>query len=389
MKSWRNIKLLAWFNFLTDFSLIAPVAIIYFTRVSGSFVAGMSIFSVSMFAQALLEVPTGVLSDYLGRKGVIVLGSIASVLSIVSYAIGGGYWILFVGALFEGLGRALYSGNNDAFLRDSLKDSNNEHEYKEYLGKTSSMNQAAAAVGALGSGVIAALSFPLLLWLSVIPQVTKLVISLALSEPKSFTKSESNIFAHTKEAIGYFIHNARLRKLSLASMIGFALGESGYQFRSAYVATLWPLWAVGLSKFLSSVGATLSFWWSGKVIKKFRELPLLIWCGIFDKVIDITALIIPSVFSPILLATTSLDYGVTEVAENNLLQNEFTDHQRATMSSLNALGGSLFFGIVALILGLFADRLGPATALLILIVAGIPVQFLHWSVFKNEKKFAI
>lgn len=385
MKSWRNIKLLAIFNFLTDFSFVGPIAIIYYTRVSGSFVLGMSVFSVVMLSQAILEVPTGVLSDYFGRKGVMVLGSLASLLSIITYAIGGHYAVLVIGALLEGLGRSLYSGNNDAFLRDTLKDAGKEEEYHEYLGRTSSMFQVAAAVGALLSGIIASISFPLLLWLSVVPQLIKLILTRQFVEPKSFTKSETNIFAHTKEAIGYFIHNARLRKLSIASILGYALGESEYQFRAAFVGTLWPLWAVGFAKLLSNLGATASYWWSGKLIKKFKELPILIWSGIFNKVVKFIALLFPTILSPALMATTSLNFGVTDVAENNLMQKEFTDHQRATMSSLNSLGGSLAFAIVSLLLGYSADVLGPIRALLILTVVAVPVIFIHRSIFKSEK----
>ncbi len=383
----RNIKLLAWFNFLTDFSFVGPIAIIYYAHISGSFTFGMSIFSIAMLTQAILEVPTGVISDYFGRKGVIILGSTASVISIVSYALAiiWGYWLLVVGALFEGLARSLYSGNNDAFLHDTLKDSNSESEYHEYLGKTSAMFQASATIGALLSGIIASLSFTLLLWLSVIPQVIKLILSFMFREPKSFTKNSSNIYSHTKEALQLFIHNSKLRKLSLASMIGFATGEVGYQFRSAFINTLWPLWAVGFSKLLSSLGATLSFWYSGKAIKKYKELPILIATGVYSKIVNIFALVFPTVFSPLLMSTTSLCYGVSEVAENNLMQNEFTSHQRATTSSLNSLGGSLMFAVSSTLLGYFADTLGAARSLLVLTIIGISANLLHWSIFRSEK----
>jgi hypothetical protein len=57
-----NIRLLAWFNFCLDFRLYAPVAILYFSDVAGSFTLGMSVFSAIMLSGALLEVPTGVFS---------------------------------------------------------------------------------------------------------------------------------------------------------------------------------------------------------------------------------------------------------------------------------------------------------------------------------------
>ncbi|MBZ0282671.1 MAG: hypothetical protein K8L97_18160 [Anaerolineae bacterium] len=110
----RNLRLLAWFNFWGDFRLYAPIAILYFAQVSGSYALGMSVYSVAMLSQSILEVPTGILSDMVGRKKTVVFGAVAGVLSLTFYAIGGTYLALVVGAIFEGLGRAFYSGNNDA-----------------------------------------------------------------------------------------------------------------------------------------------------------------------------------------------------------------------------------------------------------------------------------
>lgn len=76
MKLHLNIKLLSWFNFLLDFRFYAPVAIIYFSQVTGSYVLGMAVFSVTFISSALFEVPTGIYSDMIGRKKNLCLGSI-------------------------------------------------------------------------------------------------------------------------------------------------------------------------------------------------------------------------------------------------------------------------------------------------------------------------
>jgi MFS family permease len=89
MRSKQNITLLAWHNFFTDFKLYSAVAILYFTHVTGSLALGMSIFSIASIADAVFEVPTGILSDMVGRKNTIVLGSLASIAYAVCYAVGG------------------------------------------------------------------------------------------------------------------------------------------------------------------------------------------------------------------------------------------------------------------------------------------------------------
>lgn len=88
----KNVRLLSIFNFLIGFSLFAPLAIIYFSRVSGSFTLGASVFGITMLASAIFEVPTGIWSDKVGRKQTIILGSWARVIAFILYAIGLSYW---------------------------------------------------------------------------------------------------------------------------------------------------------------------------------------------------------------------------------------------------------------------------------------------------------
>lgn len=381
----KNIKLLALFNFFTDFHLFSAILIIYFARVTGSYALGMSLFSVAMVSSALFEVPTGIFSDYIGRKKTMVMGAICAVLSLTFYAIGLNYWILFIGALFEGLQRAWYSGNNEALLYETLSSSNRKDDYDHYLGKTSAMFQVAAAVGIIVGGFIAVYSFPLIMWLSVIPQLICLIISLSIVEPVKHSNQSSNIYSHLAIAAKKIWTNRKLKLLSMNSVVGFAVGESTYQFRAAFVNTLWPLWAVGFSKVLSSIGAAISYWYSGKLIRKIGAFRLLLISNIYGKIVNIGSVAVATVISPILLSSTSLFYGATGVANSKLMQKEFTDEQRATLGSINSFMGNLAFGAFAIILGFFADEFGPTKALLIAYILSLPTLWINWVLFKDDK----
>lgn len=385
----KNIRLLKIFNFLIGFSLFAPLAIIYFSRVSGSYTLGASIFGIIMLASAIFEVPTGIWSDRVGRKGIIILGSWARVAAFILYAVGLSYWWLVAGAILEGLSRAFYSGNNDAFLHDTPANDGMEEEYDEYLGKTSSTEQFAMGLSALLGGIIANFSYTYLLWLSIIPQIGMLVVSYRFIEPSSKTKSNINIYAHLKEAIRLFIHNKKLRLLAIISMLSYSIGEIKWEFSSAFTALVWPVWAIGISRMLPSFGASLSFYYSGKIIRKFGEVKILLFESVMGKIVSFIAYGIPTIFSPIILSATSLLYGVGSISKNTLLQKEFTDHQRATMSSLNSLGGSVGFAIMSLVLGGLADAMGPAKALIILTILSLPVTYLYYLLFKNDRKVKV
>lgn len=379
----RNIKVLTWFNFFSDFKLYAPIAIIYFAQVSGSFALGMTVFSIAMVSAALFEVPTGIYSDFIGRKRTVILGALAAVIFSVFYAIGQSFWILAVGAVFEGLSRSFYSGNNDALLYNSLAETKEENQYDEVLGKISSMFQAALAIAGVIGGILASWSFPLIMWLSVIPQIICLSLSFLLIEPKISLKS-GNIYSHLKESMLNFIHNKRLRFLSISSIMTYGIGEASFYFQAAFYNTLWPVWAIGAAKTLSYVGGFLSFRFSGEIIKKYGAIQALIGSHLYNRTVNIVAVLFPTIFSPLLMSSTSLLFGVSSVAKNSLFQKEFANHQRATMVSINSLGGSIFFGIVATTLGFIADKFAPATGLFVFQLLLFPIIFLYLRILKHR-----
>lgn len=385
----KNIKLLKWHSFFTDFSLWAPIAIIYFSRVSGSYTLGISIFSVAMISSAIFELPTGFFSDQYGRVKTLIFGAAAFVLSGIFYAIGFNYWFLFVGAIFSGLGSAFYSGNNDALLYDNLTQANKTEDFAEHNGKILSMSQTAAAIAALSGGLIAYFSFSVLMWLSIIPALICFIIATKLSETKRINSQSENIFAHISIAFKFFLSNIKLRLISLSDIINFGLGEAAWQFKSAFIATIWPIWAIGISQVLSNIGAAISFHFSGKILKKFSALKILIFDFLFSEVTVLIALFMANIVSPILMSTNSLLYGVSQVAKNKLLQDEFTPEQRAVMGSLNSLAGSLLFGAFAIVLGMLADKLGPRNALIIQSLLNFSVLYFYFAlkrITKNEDK---
>ncbi len=381
----RNIKLLTWINFFTDFRLYAPVAIIYFSTVAGSLALGMAVFSAASIATAIFELPTGLLSDYLGRKNTVIMGAASAFLSVVCYALGFSLWILIIGAIFEGLSRSFYSGNNDAFLHETLQEHNLTEDYQHHHGRLSSMFQVALGISSLIGGFIAFYSTHIVFWLSVIPQLLCVLLSLKLIEPNIFTQEKNNIYSHLKEAFILFIKNPQLRLLSITGIIDYGFGEAGWVFRSAFINSIWPIWAVGIPQTISNVGAAIGFFYAGNIIKRFSAAKVLFFGEIYSKFINLVALINVTIFSPILMTTTSIFFGLGSTAESTLLQKNFSNHQRATMGSLNSLAGSVFFAIAAYGVGLVGDKFGPANSLLIIQVLTTVNLFFYWKLLASQQ----
>ena len=374
----RNIKLLGLFNFFTDFKFHSAVLVIYFARVTGSYALAMSLFSVVMVSSAIFEVPTGIFSDIIGRKKTIMLGAIAATLSAILYAAGYSYWPLLVGAILDGLSRAWYSGNNDALLYDSVTQSGNKESFAHHLGKTSSMFQLALMIGAVTGSIMAQWSFSLIMWLSVIPQIICLVISFSLQNPQRFTKGKANIFSHIRISALHLWNNKRLKLLSISDILGFGIGEASFSFSAAFIGTIWPIWAIGFSRMISYGGAFVSFWYSGRFIKKIGEYNILIFANIYTRIMNFIAYGYPTIISPIIMASSSIWYGANQVSRNSLMQKEYTQEQRATLASMSSFFGSMLFGIFAPIIGLVADAYGPAKALIMVQFCMLSVLYINF-----------
>lgn len=381
----RNIKLFFYYNFLTDFQPCYPIAILYFSQISGSYALGMTIYSITMLSATIFEIPTGVFSDKIGRRKTSILSSFFALLCIIFYSIAQSFSFLALSAVIEGLSRALASGNDDALLHDTLKQDNQQKDYQEFLGKTSSMFQASAAIAAILGSIVASWSFRWTFYLSIIPLLIKFIISFKFKEPKISPAQSTNIFAHTKQAFKLFIKNKKLRNLSIASNISFALGETSFQFVSVFIASLWPIWAIGFQQSLANIGATISYYFSGKLIKKFKEKKILFFGKIYSFIADMISLVFPSIFSPIIMSSTSLFFGISLVAQNGLMQRQFSQSKRATMSSLDSLFGSLLYSIFSPLLGLLADKTSPAKALIFVQVLALSSLYFYQKAFKKVK----
>ncbi|TSC58390.1 MAG: hypothetical protein Greene041619_614 [Candidatus Peregrinibacteria bacterium Greene0416_19] len=382
----RNVRLLSAFNFFEDFRPYAPFIVLYLAQVTGSYAAGGGVIALSMVAWSAFEVPTGILSDMVGRVRTMALGAISTALGMMLWSMGTSTASLAAGSVVMGLGAAFASGNNVAFLHDTLAEEGRGDEYAHFLGRTSALFQVGLGVSALFGGLLALHSLRATMLAGIVPPVLGTILTFFMTEPRVHASGEStNVFAHVGEALRHFRKNARLRNLSMASMLDWGLGQAQWDFLPVFLGSLWPAWAVGIARTLSHIFACLSFWFAGRVLKRFEPLRTLIAGRAFCESVAIVIYAVPTVASPLILSVLSGFFGIKKTAEGTLLQREFTDRQRATMGSLNQLGGSLVFGACAILLGVLADRVGIVQTLIIsefVLLLGI---FFYRQAFRHGK----
>ena len=384
-KKFSNINVFYVFNFLYCFRPHWPIAILYYESVTGSYASAMMIFSVIFLSQAILEIPTGLISDFVGRRKTLLIGAFSAFLALFFYALGMNIWVLVLGAVFEGLGRSLFSGTAKALLYETLQEKKRLNEFESIFGKTSSMEQLALGLSAALGGFLAIISLSFVMWVAVIPQFLCFLCAFLFVEPKHVIKTQDNAVTVLKSSFQRIIKNRRLRLVSMAEVLGFGFGEANFYFQAAFFKMLIPEWLIGVVRSINHLCGTISFWYAGRMIKRFGNKKILIGENVITTLIRFLALVFPSMLSPFIMAVTNLTYGLSSTARNTLMQREFSDAQRATMDSIVSLGGSLFFAIVAVFLGYIADISSPIHAMLVGLSSNIIIIWIYTLMFPTKQ----
>ncbi|MET9587088.1 MFS transporter [Streptomyces sp. NPDC006539] len=133
---------------------IAPL-ILLFTERGMTMVAIAGFFAAHSLTAAALELPTGGLSDVLGRRVVLAAAGLLNLAALTLQALGTAPWLLGLGMALMGAGRALSSGPAEAWYVDTVHaHSGPSADLRTGLARGGSATSAALATGTLFGGAL-------------------------------------------------------------------------------------------------------------------------------------------------------------------------------------------------------------------------------------------
>ena len=112
----------------------------------------MAIFAINNLAYAFFKIPGGFFSDQIGRKPIILLGSILIAISFLLLVVSGQFnikWILFVFAVLWGVGEALIAGTTDALMFETMSELKESGNFRILYSKSMLSDQLGCAFGAI------------------------------------------------------------------------------------------------------------------------------------------------------------------------------------------------------------------------------------------------
>jgi len=312
----------------------------------------------------LLEVPTGVLADRVGRKWSIFCSTFLLMCAEFIFIFARDYeWYVLV-ALLAGAGYAFASGALEALVYDSLPPKNREEAMKRAMGRVNSWSMIAFVIAPIVGGLIigdAALeNFIPAIALTVVALFVGLLACLTLREPPvNASEKKEGSAALLRAGLSLLHRNRRLRRLVLLAV--FTL-----PFTDALAVTLGPPYLVQNEVSPFAIGAVLS---AGSLLAAFTQryaYKVEAWLG-RDRAIA-TLILLPGLLYWILaavagpIATASvviLMYGFSNMKgplfsayQNALIENK----NRATVLSLINMFVSLFVALGAPVYAALAEQ---------------------------------
>ncbi|MGN6380785.1 MAG: MFS transporter [Gaiellales bacterium] len=131
------------------------------------------------------QVPTGALADSLGRRRLLVAAGFFTAAAELGYVYAPGFALLCVAGAVHGIGFALRTGADEAYLFDALAHDDAEAQFPRMLGGMFAVFQFAAALSFFAGGAIATFSRPLAFWLTAVSALVASAIVSRLPDDSS------------------------------------------------------------------------------------------------------------------------------------------------------------------------------------------------------------
>ncbi|QIE57803.1 MFS transporter [Pikeienuella piscinae] len=178
----KNIAVYPWFRFCQGLVFWQAIWFLYFQNTLSASDA-ILLYAIYDIGTTALEVPSGYMSDRLGRRFTLCASAAAGFGAAMLLALGGSFEVFALGQALLGASAALASGTDSALLYESLTAAGRRAEIERQEVRAWRFSFCALALSAVAGGAIA-LRFPALPFLAGgAAFIAALVIALRFTEP--------------------------------------------------------------------------------------------------------------------------------------------------------------------------------------------------------------
>jgi MFS family permease len=228
--------------FLQNLALWVPIEKLFMTTIGFSPASVGAMAAVYAVVVPVLEVPSGVLADRSSRRGVLILGSVAAILSVLIGGLSESVAVYMVSAAFLGVFFALQSGTLESIVYDTvLEETGGSDAFEKTIGRVRLVESVALVASALAGGAIAAVAPLRATYFLTAPLLAGAAALLLLFREPRLHKAEAKESLRRQVASTYrtILAPGRLRAVVALTVAGSVLMQGMLEFG--------PLWLVALA----------------------------------------------------------------------------------------------------------------------------------------------
>jgi MFS family permease len=329
-----------------------------------------------------LELPSGAFADRFGRRATFITGIAMEATGTLVFAFAGDFTLLVVSYVIWSGGLAFRSGNDEAFLYDTLASGGREHEYSDRVGMYLALGTASLLVGGLAGGVLAQVTtLQVAILAALIPFVLVAPVLFLMDEPPRRVHAELSMVRTLTTGLRAVARDAPLRSMLLleVSLTGVwpAFVLLSQPFLDAHDVPLALFGVLAIPVHLARTGAGLV---SGRVTRRFglpSTLALAVAMGV-GGLVCMAAIDHVAAFAGLAVAMAGVSLAMPAIGA--YVNGRTESHVRATVLSVAPMGNSIVMGAMSAGAGTMAAhslRMSYGVmAVVILLVGG--ANFLMW-----------
>ncbi len=238
------------YGFLKNLRFFDPYLLLFFRETGISFTLIGILFSIREFSTHLLEIPSGLFADTIGRRKSMVICFTGYIIAFLMLFLSSQYWLFTIAMLFFSIGEAFRTGTHKAMILEHLRIHDLLHLKADYYGHTRSWSQRGSAVSSLIAVVIVLFfgGYRMVFLFTIIPYVVGLLLMISYPKELDFTdtstveKNREPLFKNSMKTLGTIITDPTMRR----SVLNFGLFESMFKTSKDYLQPILYQFAVAL-----------------------------------------------------------------------------------------------------------------------------------------------
>jgi MFS family permease len=359
----RNLRLIPLHQALTRAHFWLPVFVL-FTRARFDLDGAILLASLYYLFVVVLEVPSGWMSDRLGRVLTLRLASIVWVGAQACFLLGDDrFAVIVLGQALLATGFASLSGTDVTFHYDTLEALGRSGSYEDRQGKVAALGLVSSSIAALIGGLLGLIDVRWAFGAALLAALVQLSVTLQLTEPPHDDLDADPFARQISLCVRY------LRHPSLAWLFGYGIALVTLEHVAFTLMQPWltealdktpdelgatPSLSGGVFALTAAVGA-LSARLSAPLSRRFGVRQALIGFAVVSALV-VTAM--AASFHVAVIAVIAFRGAQTAAAPviiSAAAAPELARGHRATFLSLNSLAGRLGYGCLLLIVSTYAE----------------------------------